>query len=187
MKRKSVVEASILAALLCASVYIGGVDGAERPCMQDVQAPTEGQAVPHVVPNKSGTERKEAPTDPDPADMDMLISCDELEELAFCVEAEAGTQSLLGKRLVVDVILNRVDDRDWPDTVSGVIEQPYQFASFWDGGMGRVDKPSGETYEAIRMEMEARSYPGIYYFNSEHYSEYGTPWKKIEEHYFSKK
>lgn len=183
--KKAITAVFILAALLCGCMNTGGMDSAGQPCTQDTQEPTEVQAEPHVIPNGPGMELQEAP--PDPADVDRLISCDDLEELALCVEAEAGTQSLLGKRLVVDVILNRVDDKDWPGTVQEVIEQPYQFATFWDGGMCRVDKPSEETYQAIRMELGQRSYPGIYYFNSECYSGYGTPWKKIEEHYFSKK
>lgn len=112
---------------------------------------------------------------------------DSLELLAVCVEAEAGNQSLEGKRLVVDVILNRVDSAEWPDTVKEVIEQPVQFASYWDGGMERVVEPSEETYEAIRMEIEERSYPSIYYFTADDYGTYGTPWRQVEDHYFSKR
>lgn len=63
---------------------------------------------------------------------------DSLELLAVCVEAEAGNQGLDGKRMVVDVILNRVDAPGWPDTVEEVITQPYAFSSYWDGGMDRV-------------------------------------------------
>lgn len=115
------------------------------------------------------------------------MMCDELEELAICVEAEAGNQDLQGKRLVACVILNRVEDDDWPDTIHGVISQPYQMSSYWDGGMDRVDSPSEETYEAVALELEERSYPGIYYFTAGGYSEYGTPWRKVGDHYFSTK
>lgn len=112
---------------------------------------------------------------------------DSLEMLAMCVEAEAGNQSLLGKRMVVDVILNRVDDEgeDWPDTIEGVISQPYQFSTYWDGSMEEVYEPSEETILAVQMELEERSYPGIFYFTAEGFAEYGTPWKKVEDHYFS--
>lgn len=115
------------------------------------------------------------------------LECDELELLAICVEAEAGNQDLLGKRLVVDVILNRVDDADWPDTITEVISQPYAFSSFWDGGMERVIEPSETTFKAVRMELEERSYPGLYYFRTDWYSDYGEPWRKVGDHYFSKK
>lgn len=109
---------------------------------------------------------------------------DSLELLACCVEAEAGNQGLIGKRLVVDVVLNRVDDRDFPDNIWDVITQPYQFTTYWNGATDRV-VPSEETYEAVRMELEQRSYPGIYYFSSDGWPEYGTPWRQVGDHYFS--
>lgn len=110
---------------------------------------------------------------------------DSLELLAVCVEAEAGNQDLTGKRMVVDVILNRVDDPEWPDTIGEVITEPYAFSSYWDGGMDRVWAPSEETFEAVRMELQERSWPGLYYFTSSGYSQYGTPWRKVGDHYFS--
>ncbi len=112
---------------------------------------------------------------------------DSLELLALCVEAEAGNQSLEGKRLVVDVILNRVDDPDWPDNIVDVISDPYEFSTFWDGAIDRVWEPSGETFQAERMELEERSWPEVYYFTAGGYSKYGTPWKQVGDHYFSTK
>lgn len=114
---------------------------------------------------------------------------DDLELLALCVEAEAGNQGLEGKRLVVDVVLNRVDDATgrWGDTIREVITEPGQFASYWDGGMEKIQEVSEETYRAVRMETAERGYPGIYYFREGEWSEYGTPWKKVGDHYFSGK
>lgn len=110
---------------------------------------------------------------------------DSLELLAICVEAEAGNQSILGKRMVVDVILNRVDSKDWPDTIEEVITQKYAFSSYWDGGMDRAI-PSEETYEAVRQELEKRTYTDIYYFTAGGYGAYGIPFIQVEDHYFSK-
>ena len=110
---------------------------------------------------------------------------DSLEMLAVCVEAEAGNQDLDGKRKVADVILNRVDAPEWPDNITDVITQPYAFTSYWDGGMEAVWEPSEETFEAVRMELLERSWPELYYFTSDGYSRYGTPWGKAGDHYFS--
>lgn len=110
----------------------------------------------------------------------------ELDLLASCVEAEAGNQGLEGKRLVVDVILNRVDDPEFPDTIEGVITQPYHFSTYWNGMIDKAD-PTEETFEAIRLELEDRSYPGIYYFTAGGYGNYGTPWRQIGDHYFCTK
>ena len=115
------------------------------------------------------------------------LYCDSLELLAICVQAEAGNQPLIGRRMVVDVILNRVDDKDWPDTIEGVITQRYQFTSYWDGGMDRVYEPDELTIKAVQMELEKRSYPGLYYFTAGGYGKHGTPWKKVGDHYFCTK
>lgn len=103
------------------------------------------------------------------------------------VQAEAGNQDLVGRRLVAGVVLNRVDDPDWPDTIQGVISQPYQMSSYWDGGMDKWAEADETTKEAVRLEMVERSYPGIVYFTSGGYSEYGTPYMKHGDHYFSTK
>lgn len=115
------------------------------------------------------------------------ITQDELELMALCVEAEAGNQELNGKRMVADVILNRVDDPDFPDTIEGVITQPYHFSSYWDGGMERVGEPSEETIRAVEMELEERGWPGLLYFTAGNWPEYGTPWRKVGDHYFNTK
>ena len=114
------------------------------------------------------------------------IYIETMDMLARCVEAEAGNQGLEGKRLVVDVILNRVKDPDFPDTVQEVISQPYHFSVYWNGAMEEVEV-SEETRMAIQMELKEISYPGVLYFTSEGFSEYGTPWRQVGGHYFSTK
>ena len=123
----------------------------------------------------------------EPDNLEEETYYDSLEMLAVCVEAEAGNQPLIGRRMVADVILNRVDDPDWPDTIEGVITQRYQFSSYWDGGMDRVYEPDELTIKAVKMELKQRSWPGLYYFRTGRYSSYGTPWKKVGAHYFSTK
>lgn len=120
----------------------------------------------------------------EPVPVSTEAGMSDLDLIAACVEAEAGNQDLTGKRLVADVILNRVDAEGFPDTIEGVISQPRHFASYWNGVMDKAE-PSEETFQAVRMEMEERSYPGLLYFDSEGYLPYGTPWKKVGDHYFS--
>lgn len=122
-----------------------------------------------------------------PDDLEEESYYDSLEMLAVCVEAEAGNQPLDGRRMVADVILNRVDNPDFPDTIEGVISQPYHFSSYWDGGMDKVIEPSELTIKAVQMELEERGYPGLLYFKEGGYSDYGTPWRKVGDHYFSTK
>lgn len=110
---------------------------------------------------------------------------DELEYLAACVEAEAGNQGLLGKRYVVDVILNRVDDERFPDTTTDVINEPKQFAVVSDERINTV-VPSEETYQAIQMELENRLDDTILFFRTGYYHTGYTPCFQHEDHYFSK-
>lgn len=151
------------------------------PVQQEVQAITEKtKKVPEVL----SKERRYVIT---PDDLETEAYWDSMELLAVCVEAEAGNQSLTGRRMVVDVILNRLDDPGFPDTIEGVITQPGQFQSYWDGGMDRVKEPSELTFQAVQMELEQRSYPGLFFFCSSGFLKYGTPWQKVGDHYFSTK
>lgn len=111
---------------------------------------------------------------------------DSLELLALCVEAEAGNQGLIGKKYVCDVVLNRVDDADYPDNITDVILQQNQFSVVLDGRIWEVE-PTEETFQAIREELESRTNYDVLFFSCEGYSQYGTDWKKIGDHYFSLK
>ena len=119
------------------------------------------------------------------SDLENEEFCDSLEILATCVEAEAGNQDLYGKRLVVDVILNRVDSPRFPDNIEDVISQKYQFTTYWDGSMDRVTEPSDETFEAVRMELNGqRLDEDILFFTANEYNTYCVPAYRHRDHYF---
>lgn len=173
---------------------VAGVAVHHQYIMQTEAMPSEPVLIYlcEVAPEKTVSEKMMAEPPPErgeplPEEAEWEAAADELELLAICVEAEAGNQSLTGKRMVADVILNRVDDRDFPDIIEGVISQKNAFTSFWDGGMDRVVEPSEETIRAVQMELEKRSWPGLFYFTAEGWPAYGTPWKQVGDHYFSTK
>ncbi len=114
---------------------------------------------------------------------------DSLELLALCVEAEAGDQGLYGKKLVADVVLNRVESPDFPDNITDVILQcgtngVYQFSVVGDGRIYAVE-PTEETFQAVREELESRTNREILFFTAEGFSPYGSAWEKVGDHYFS--
>ena len=121
-----------------------------------------------------------------PDDIEEEMYWDSLELLACCVESEAGNQSKYGKALVCDVVLNRVDDQSglFPNDIWDVIMQKYQFSVVLDGRIFQVD-PTEETFEVVREELLHRTNTEVLFFTSEGWSQYGTPWKKVEDHYFS--
>lgn len=107
---------------------------------------------------------------------------DSIDMLARCVEAEAGNQGLLGKRLVVDVILNRVDDPRFPNDVASVISARGQFAVY-PYMMQRVTV-SQETLDAIVLELERRTDSRILYFNTRHFKSWYTAAYQCGDHFF---
>lgn len=111
-----------------------------------------------------------------------IIDGESLEWLAKCVEAEAGNQDIVGKRLVVDVILNRVDSDLYPDDIKAVISQDGQFAVYKYGTMMKAT-PSEETCRAVEMELEHRIDTEIMYFASSGYI--SKPAYKHGGHYFA--
>ena len=111
-----------------------------------------------------------------------LVIYDSIDMLARCVEAEAGNQGLLGKRLVVDVILNRVDSERFPNDVASVISQRGQFAVY-PNAMSRVTVTQ-ETLDAIVLELERRTDDRILFFTAWHYNKYCIPAYQFGDHYF---
>ncbi len=121
-----------------------------------------------------------------PDDIEEEMYYDSLELLALCIEAEAGNQGLIGKKYVCDVILNRVDDEDFPDSITDVILQKNQFSVVLDGRIWEVE-PTEETFQAVREELENRTNYEVLYFTSEGFHPCGEAWEKIGDHYFSTK
>lgn len=114
----------------------------------------------------------------------------ELEQLAILVQAEAGNQDELGQRYVADCVLNRVDDKDFPDKIEDVIYQmdPVQFATTVNGAMGKAGYDvKEETFNLVLEEYESRKDSRIIYFRTDKFSECGHPAFKYGDHYFSTK
>lgn len=112
----------------------------------------------------------------------------EIELLAQLIQAEAGNQDEMGKRYVADVVLNRVDSKDFPDTIEDVIFQmnPVQFSCVIDGNFDKASwTVTEECYTVALEEVEERQNSEILYFSSIDYVS-STPMFKHGNHYFSK-
>lgn len=69
------------------------------------------------------------------------------------VEAEAGDQNVRGRRLVANVILNRVKSKEFPNTVKKVVFAPRQFSPIKNGSYYRV-KVSKKTKKAVDQALQ---------------------------------
>ena len=95
------------------------------------------------------------------------IRLGDMELIAQLVEAEAGNQDMTGKCLVVDVILNRVESPDFPDTVEEVIFQPGQFSVITNGAFDKAGYNMQDSdYAAVAMEYELHQNKDVMYFNN---------------------
>ena len=112
---------------------------------------------------------------------------DSLELLAQLVEAEAGNQDQIGKRLVVDVVLNRVDSENFPNTIEEVIYQTNQFSCVTDGGLERAGyRMTEEDYDIVMAEIYERLNYEVTFFTGGGFSQYCEPLFQHGDHYFGK-
>ena len=122
--------------------------------------------------------------DPTEEEIEEEIRFGEMELIAQLVMAEAGNQDLMGKRYVVDVVLNRVDSDDFPDTVEEVIFQENQFSVIENGAFDEAGWTiTEECYEAVKLEYEERLNYDILYF-SRRQSKYASNHFKHQDHWF---
>lgn len=110
---------------------------------------------------------------------------EEIDMMAVICYREARGEGIEGMRLVADVILNRVDSDNFPDTISSVISEPHQFSTYRKGDMTEKDLTI-DCYGAVLAEIQERTDSEILYFTAGGYSPYGEPAYKAGNHYFSK-
>ena len=94
------------------------------------------------------------------------VSNSDLYLLAKCVHAEARGESYVGQVAVAAVILNRVESNQFPNTISGVIYQPYAFTAVQDGQINL--EPNQSAYSAARDALNGwdPTYGCLYYYNA---------------------
>lgn len=92
-------------------------------------------------------------------------SSNDLYLIAKCIYAEARGEPYVGKVAVGAVILNRVEDPNFPNTIYGVVYQPWAFTAVYDGQI--TLEPDAECYQAAQDAMNGwdPTYGCIYYYN----------------------
>ncbi|MFC0469315.1 cell wall hydrolase [Halalkalibacter kiskunsagensis] len=122
------------------------------------------------------------------------VSAAEKELLARLVFAEAEGESYAGKVAVATVVLNRVDHKDFPNSVRGVVEEVsngyYAFSPVKDG---RINLAADN--ESIRAVNEAIAFRGqgagsLFFYNpataTNHWNSTRTETIRIGNHVFAK-
>jgi len=85
--------------------------------------------------------------------------------LAKLVHSEARGEPYVGQVAVAAVVLNRVDDSRFPNTIAGVIYQPWAFTAINDGQFNL--EPNNSAYQAARDALNGwdPTYGAVYYYN----------------------
>lgn len=113
------------------------------------------------------------------------ISLDDFELMGKTVFAEAKTEDFEGQVAVAEVILNRVESENFPDTVEEVIKQDGAFSS-WGNGSVEAAPLDDECLEAVQDAVNERIFPdSVVYFREGHFHSFGKPYTVIGHHYFS--
>jgi N-acetylmuramoyl-L-alanine amidase len=119
---------------------------------------------------------------------------EEYEMLAKLIEAEAENQPFQGKVAVGSVVMNRIKDDWFPDTIEEVIFQKsnrlYQFSPVGNGRFNRVS-PSDDSYQAAKAALggEDPTDGALYFYNpdiaTDRWIRTRTVVKEIGQHSFA--
>ena len=118
------------------------------------------------------------------------IAASDIDLMAKLVYAESRGEPFEGQVAVASVVLNRVKDSRFPNTVAGVIYQPGAFSPVQNGQLYQT--PNATAYKAVDNALKGWDASGgaLYFFNPNTAT---SSWiwsrqiiKKIGNHYFAK-
>lgn len=132
-----------------------------EPAPKPIEPPAEKETEPKPKPTEPPVEEETTPKDP----------YDPVELLACVIYQEAGSDSICDdcRYRVADVVLNRVADPRYPDTIYGVLTQPSQYGNYSKTGVvwPKRANNSGEKHAvqrayAIAMSVVAGTHSELY-------------------------
>lgn len=115
---------------------------------------------------KIKTDRRNEKTEEKEEPGRIVLPEEEYRVLLKIVQAEAGGCDEMGKILVANVILNRMEDEMFPDTVSGVVYQKHQFSPVSNGSINTC-KVTESTKRAVDQALKGEDHSGgaLYFMN----------------------
>ena len=111
-------------------------------------------------------------------EIETQLTENEKKAIAGVVYAEANNQDMIGKRLIVDVVLNRVGRKGFGSTVHEVVNQDNQFCN--------SKYYTEECMQAVELEIYERLDYEILWFRTGSFHTYGEHAYQHGNHYFSK-
>ncbi len=96
---------------------------------------------------------------------DGMYASADINLLARLIYAEARGESYTGQVAVGAVVLNRVKSASFPNSISGVIYQPYAFTCVQDGQFNLTPNATAKRAAQDAMNGWDPSYGALYYYN----------------------
>lgn len=124
------------------SAYTAKLEAAREEAKK-AQDSLNQEVKPILPPEPEPEPEPDVPTDTDDdsdLDADISASASDIELFAALIECEAGSTDYEGMLAVASVVVNRMKNRYYPDTLRGVIYQSGQFPPAHDGKVDRVLK-----------------------------------------------
>lgn len=154
-----------LMTLLLSCTSISPVQETQQPVMSSIWKPTLiTLEIPDQLPSLSGKSVIQK-LDEEQEAIRNEIFYGELEELVLLVHAEAGNQDITGKRLVADVVFNRIRSDKFPDTIHDVINQKNQFSTS-KSLLKHAYNLTQSDFDAVMMAVDEPLNTKILYFDS---------------------
>lgn len=143
-----------------AELAVKSVAGVERIKKNRIQAGLQTKLASKIEDTlKEGEERAEelrkAQEEKEAEEQAQQIQQPQSELLASIIFCEAGNQSFTGQVAVGAVVLNRMANEAYPDTMEEVIYQPGQFCPAGSGWLDRVRSTDGYTESAMQAAEAA--------------------------------
>lgn len=108
----------------------------------------------------------------------ISVSKEDYQCLLRIVQAEAGGEDAYGKRLVANVILNRVVSGEFPNTVTGVVFQKGQFSPIRNGAYDRaqVSESTRSAVDEVLAKGVDEANGALYFFARQYTSAEKAEW-----------
>ncbi len=107
----------------------------------------------------------------------IAYSEEDYQVMLKIVQAEAGVCDSTGKILVANVIMNRVRNEEFPDTITEVVYQESQFSPVIDGSIDRV-QVTQDTVDCVNRALDGEDYSqgALYFMNRTASQEVNVSW-----------
>ncbi len=143
----------VAAATFCSALFVQVQSVGQKQASGEIAGLQLDLQAENLMDNKPEQELRHQPNDK------------ELQLLARTVYSEARGEQFDGQVAVAAVVLNRMDDPEFPDDVAGVIFQPQAFSAVSDGQFWL--EPDQTAYRAVEEALEGKdpSLGALYYYN----------------------